>query len=94
MDPIQLNNSEQIQQFLSKIVLKGSGFCTDCLLAEVIEVGITYPDFFKAHGEDPDAQYNGKSPAWSTYHIRQGKKVYMVYGGGGKPRRTQFTETP
>jgi hypothetical protein len=94
MEPIQLNNSEQIQQVLSKIVLTGSGFCTDCLLADVIDVGITYPDFFKAHGEDPDAQYDGKSPAWSTYHIRQGKRVFMVYGGDGKPRRTQFTETP
>jgi len=94
MEPIQLNNSEQIQQVLSKIALTGSGFCTDCLWADVIDVGITYPDFFKAHGEDSNAQYDGKSPAWSTYHIRQGKRVFMVYGGDGKSRRTQFTETP
>ncbi len=94
MEPIQLNNPEQIQQVLSKISLTGQGFCTDCLFADVIDAGITYPDFLKAHGEDPDAHYDGQSPAWSTYHVRQGKKVFMVYGGEGKPRRTQITETP
>ena len=94
MEPLQLYNAEEIQQILSKILLKGLGFCTDCLYADVVEVGITHPDFLKAQGKDNDASYDGKSPAWGIYHVRQGKKVFMVYGGEGKPRRTQFTETP
>lgn len=93
-DPIILNDTEKISEFLTKIALSGEGFTTECLFAEVIDVGITYPDHLKASGEDPDAEYDGKSPAWAVYHIRQGKKVFMVYGGGGKPRRTQSTETP
>jgi len=94
MEPIQLYHTEEIQQALSKIALTGLGFCTDCLYADLIDVGITHPDFFKAHGKDPDALYDGLSPSWGIYHIRQGKKVFMIYGGEGKPRRTQFTETP
>jgi len=94
MEPIQLYHAEEIKQVLSKIILKGLGFCSDCLYADLIEVGITHPDFFKAQGKDADALYDGTSPAWGIYHIRQGKKVFMVYGGEGKPRRTQFTETP
>jgi len=77
-----------------KIALTGKGFATECLFAEVIDAGITYPDHLKATGEDPEASYDGKSPAWAVYHIREGKKVFMVYGGGGKERRTQVTETP
>ena len=92
--PIDLNDPEEIHQLLMKVALTGPGFNTECLLAEVIDVGITYPDHLKATGEDPDASYDGKSPSWAVYHIRQGKKVFMVYGGGGKPRRTQVTETP
>ena len=94
MDPIELNDPEAIQHLLTKIVLTGQGFTTECLLAEVIEAGLSYPDFLKASGEDSEASYDGKSPAWATYHIRQGKKVFMVYGGSGKARRTHFTETP
>lgn len=93
-DPIDLNDPEKISEFLTKISLTGKGFTTECLFAEVIDVGITYPDHLKATGEDPEAAYDGKSPAWAVYHIRQGKKVFMVYGGGGKERRTQTTETP
>ncbi len=94
VEPIELNDPERINQLLTNIALTGSGFKTECLLAEVIEVGITYPDHLKATGEDPQASYDGKSPAWAIYHVRQGKKVFMVYGGDGKPRRTQVTETP
>jgi len=93
-EPIEMNDPEKINQLLMKIALTGKGFITECLLAEVIEVGITYPDHLKASGEDPEASYDGKSPAWAVYHVRQGKKVFMVYGGGGKERRTQITETP
>jgi hypothetical protein len=94
MEPIELNDPEEIQQVLSKIVLTGKGFSTDCLLADVIDAGLTYPDFLKAHGTDPGAQYAGQSPAWATYHVRQGKRVFMVYGGDGNLRRTHLTETP
>ncbi len=91
---IEVNNPEEIQQILTHVVLKGKGFTTDCLLADVMEAGLSYPDFFKAHGEDPLAEYEGKSPAWATYHVRQGKRVFMVYGDGQTGRRTHFAETP
>jgi hypothetical protein len=92
--PIEINDPEEIEKILSQIVLKGKGFTTDCLLAEVIEAGLSYPDYFKAHGEDPLAEFEGKSPAWASYHVRQGKRVFMVYGDGQTGRRTHFTETP
>jgi hypothetical protein len=92
--PIEINDPEQIEKMLSQIVLKGKGFTTECLLAEVIEAGLSYPDYFKASGEDPLAEYEGKSPAWASYHVRQGKRVFMVYGDGQTGRRTHFTETP
>jgi len=94
MDPIELNDPEEIEKFLGKISLHGRGFCTDCLLADVFDAGLTYPDFLKASGSDPDARYGTESPAWATYHVRQGKKVFMVYGGGGGVRRTHTTDTP
>ena len=94
MKPIEINNPEEIERILSHIVLKGKGFTTDCLMADVLEAGLSYPDFFKASGEDPMAEYEGKSPAWATYHVRQGKRVFMVYGEGVSGRRTHFSETP
>ena len=94
MEPIELNDPEEIEQFLGKIALGGPGFCTDCLLSDVYEAGLTYPDFLRAHGSDPDARYGNLSPAWANYHIRQGKKVFIVYGGNGAPRRTHTTDTP
>jgi len=94
MEPIELNDPEEIQALLEQITLTGRGFCTDCLLADVFDAGLTYPDFFKAHGSDPDARYAGRSPAWANYHVRQGKKVFMVYGGNGAERRTHTTDTP
>jgi hypothetical protein len=94
MEPIEINNPEEIEKMLSHIVLKGKGFTTDCLMADVIEAGLTYPDFFKASGEDSLAEYQGKSPAWATYHVRQGKRVFMVYGDGLSGRRSHFSETP
>lgn len=94
MEPIELNDPAEIEQFLSKISFKGKGFTSDALLLEVYEAGLDYPDYLKAEGEDPDAVYDGKSPAWAKYHVRQGKRVFMVYGGAGKERRTHFSETP
>ncbi|HIE42110.1 MAG TPA: hypothetical protein EYP95_02525 [Nitrospinaceae bacterium] len=95
MKPIQINDPAEIEAFLGKIALTGKGFTSDCLLLEVFEAGLDYPDYLKAEGEeDPDASYDGKSPAWAKYHIRQGKRVFMVYGEPGKDRRTHFSETP
>ncbi len=94
MEAIQLNDPAKIQEFLIKISLTGDGFTTDALMVDVMDAGLDYPDFLKAEGEDPDACYDGKSPAWAKYHVRQGKRVFMVYGGVGEKRRTHFSETP
>jgi hypothetical protein len=94
MDPIELNDPEAIEALLGKISLHGRGFRTDCLLADVYDAGLTYPDFFKAHGSDPDARYGDQSPAWATYHVRQGKKVFLVYSETGRDRRIHTTDTP
>ena len=94
MQPIEINNPAEIEVFLSKIELTGKGFTTDCLLMDVFEAGLDYPDFLKAEGSDPGACYDGKSPAWAKYHVRQGKRVFMIYGGSGNKRRSHFSETP
>ena len=94
MQAIELNDPTEIEAFLSKISLSGAGFNTDCLLLDVYDAGLDYPDYLKAAGDDPDACYDGKSPAWAKYHVRQGKRVFMIYGGAGSDRRTHFTETP
>jgi hypothetical protein len=94
MKPIEMNNPAEIEVFLSKIELKGQGFTTDCLLMDTFDAGLDYPDYLKAEGVDENASYEGKSPAWAKYHMRQGKRVYMVYGEPGKDRRTHFSETP
>ncbi|MBT5028359.1 MAG: hypothetical protein HOL15_09175 [Nitrospinaceae bacterium] len=94
MKPIEMCDPAKIEVFLSKIQLQGRGFTTDCLLLDAYDAGLDYPDYLTAEGEDPDASYDGKSPAWAKYHMRQGKRVYMVYGEAGKDRRTHYTETP
>ena len=94
MQSIQINNPAEIEVFLSKIVLTGKAFTTECLLMDVFDAGLDYPDYLKAEGEDSNASYEGKSPAWAKYHMRQGKRVFMVYGEPGKDRRTHFSETP
>lgn len=94
MKPVQLNDPPKIQEFLSKISLRGEGFTTESLLLDVFDAGLEYPDFLTAEGNDPGAFYDGKSPAWAKYHIRQGKRVFMVYGGDKAARKTHFTETP
>ena len=90
----EINDPEIIQEILSRIKLTGDGFNTDCLLLDVLDAGLDYPDYFRMDGVDPNASYDGKSPAWAKYHIRQGKRVFMVYGGKGKERKSHFTETP
>ena len=94
MQPIELSDPAKIEEFLSKISLTGKGFTTECLLMDAYDAGLDYPDYLKAEGEDPDAVYDGKSPAWAKYHMRQGKRVFMVYGDKEKDRRTHFSETP
>ncbi len=94
MDELILTNSEEILQALSKVELKGKGFVSECLIAEVLDAGIATPDFFKATGTDPDAYYDGEPNAWSDYHVRESKKVFMVYGGAGKVRRSHIADTP
>ena len=94
MDAIELNDPTEIESFLSKVILSGDGFNSDCLLIDVYDAGLDHPDFLKAEGNDPDAYYDGNSPAWAKYHVRQGKRVFMVYGGSGGKRRTHFSETP
>jgi hypothetical protein len=89
---MELNDPAQIREFLSRIVLKGEGFTTDSLMGDVMDAGLDYPDFLRAEGEDAQAFYGGNSPAWAKYHIRQGKRVFMVYGG--RVRKTHFSETP
>ncbi len=94
MKPIELNDPAEIEEFLSKISFTGKGFTSESLLLQVFEAGLDYPDFLKAEGEDPGASYDGQAPAWAKYHIRQGKRVFMVYGGDKRERRTHFSETP
>ena len=93
MKDIELNDPIKIQEFLSQIALSGEGFTTESLLGDVFDAGLDYPDFLKAEGDDPQASFLGKSPAWAKYHVRQGKRVFMVYGSGSI-RRTHFSETP
>ena len=94
MDKIILNDSAAILNLLNDVALRGKGLQTECLLDNVLDAGFTHPDHFNAKGEDPDAYYQGKPNAWAVYHIRQWKKVMMVYGGGGRAWRFQITETP
>lgn len=94
MDELILTNSEEILETLSKIELKGEGFVSECLVSEVLDAGISAPDYFVAKGSDPDAYFDGKPNAWSNYHIRESKKVFMVYGGKGKARRSHIADTP
>ena len=94
MNSLELNDPIEIEAFLSKVSLSGLGFNTDCLLMDVYDAGLDYPDFLKAEGSDPAACYDGTSPAWAKYHIRQGKRVFMIYGRSGGKRRSHFSETP
>ncbi len=94
MKELILTNAEKILQTLSKIELKGDGFVSECLVGEVMDAGISNPDFFRATGEDSDAYYNGEAGAWSDIQVRESKKVFMVYGGSGKARRFHIADTP
>ncbi len=94
MKELILTNAEEILLTLSKIEFKGLGFVSECLVGEVMDAGISNPDFFKASGEDPDAYFDGTAMAWSDIQVRESKKVFMVYGGTGKTRRFHIADTP
>ncbi|MBT4375098.1 MAG: hypothetical protein HOD16_05345, partial [Nitrospina sp.] len=50
MNSLELNDPIEIEAFLSKVSLSGLGFNTDCLLMDVYDAGLDYPDFLKAEG--------------------------------------------
>ena len=89
-----MSNSDEIFEFLSHIALRGKGFTTESLLDAVLDFGFMEPTQFTADGTDPEAFYNEQPNAWATYHIREWKRVLMIYGGPGQARRYQITETP
>ena len=94
MNPVTMQNPDDILHFLAEVSLKGSGFITDCLLDYVLEEGFTEPIYLSTSGEDPDAFYQGQPNAWAVYQIREWKRVLTVSGGGGRERRVQIRETP
>ncbi|MBI3358841.1 MAG: hypothetical protein HY201_03830 [Nitrospirae bacterium] len=94
MEPITLTNSEEILRLLSHIALKGNGFTTECLVGDTMDAGLCEPDYLNASGTDPMAFYNGEPNAWAVYHVRQSKKVFMVYGGGSRHRTIHIADTP
>ena len=94
MDPITIQNPDEILNLLADVALRGKGFTTESLLDRVLDEGFMEPIYFNASGEDPDAFYKGQPNAWAIYQIREWKRVLTVSGGPGKERRVQITETP
>jgi hypothetical protein len=94
MNPLMVQNPDDILTVLAEVSLQGQGFTTECLLDYVLEEGFTEPIYLNATGEDPQAFYKGEPNAWATYQIREWKRVLTVSGGLGKNRRVQITETP
>jgi hypothetical protein len=94
MNPVTMQNPEEILTFLADVSLKGAGFTSDCLLDYVLEEGFTEPIFLNASGEDIDAFYRGAPNAWALYQVREWKRVLTISGGAGRARRVQITETP
>lgn len=94
MQPVTIQSTDDIFQFLAEVSLKGRGMTAESLLDRVLDEGFTEPIYFSATGEDPDAYYQGKPNAWAVYTIREWKRVMMVSGGPGQERRVQITETP
>jgi hypothetical protein len=94
MDRVSLADSNQILELLSHVALRGKGFATESLLDAVLDLGFTEPTQLTADGADPDAYYHERPNAWADYHLREWKRVLMIYGGPGRVRRYQITETP
>jgi len=94
LEKISLATSDQILELLSHVALRGKGFATESLMDAVLDFGFTEPTQLTADGVDPEAYYHGRPNAWANYHLREWKRVLMIYGGAGKVRRYQITETP
>jgi hypothetical protein len=94
LDRVSLASSDQILDLLSHVALRGKGFTTESLLDAVLDLGFTEPTQLTADGTDPEAYYHGQPNAWANYHLREWKRVLMIYGGPGQVRRYQITETP
>lgn len=94
MNPVTMQDPEEILKFLEDISLKGPGFTTDCLLDYVLDEGFTEPIYLNTSGEDPEAFYRGQPNAWAVYQVREWKRVLTISGGPGKERRVQIRETP
>lgn len=84
MNPITIQNSDDILDFLAEVSLRGKGFTTDCLLDYVLDEGFTEPIYLNASGEDPEAFYKNEPQAWAIYQIREWKRVLTVSGGPEK----------
>ena len=94
VNPVTLQNPDDILKLLADVSLHGAGFTTDCLMDYTLDEGFTEPIYLNASGEDPDAFYQGQPNAWAVYQIREWKRVLTISGGPGKERRVQIRETP
>ena len=94
MNPITIQNPDDILTLLADVALRGPGFATESLLDYVLEEGFTEPIYLSATGEDPLAFFKGQPKAWAVYQVREWKRVLTVSGGPGQERRARITETP
>ena len=94
MKPLIQTNTQEILDLLSHVTLKGDGFVTDCLVEDVLDAGLSEPDYLQLSGTDPNAFYNDEPNAWAVYHVRQGKVTFAVYGGENKHRSVHTSGTP
>jgi hypothetical protein len=94
VNPITVQNPDEILGMLADVTLRGRGFTTESLLEYVVEEGFTEPIFLSASGEDPTAFYKGQPNAWAIYQVREWKRVLTISGGPGQERRARITETP
>ncbi|MGE0642927.1 MAG: hypothetical protein AB7P24_04575 [Nitrospira sp.] len=94
MNPITIQDPDEILNILAEVTLRGTGFTTESLLDYALEEGFTEPIFLTASGEDPNAFFKGQPNAWAIYQVREWKRVLTVSGGSGQERRVRITETP
>jgi hypothetical protein len=94
MEPVSIADPQSILELLADVALKGEGVTTDNLMEYVMDEGFMDPTFLSAKGEDPEAYYKGQPYAWAVYQVREWKRVLVISGGPGRPRRMQITETP
>ena len=92
--PLTISDPEEILKVASEVALRGRGFTTESLLESLLDAGFTEPIYLSATGEDPNAFYQGTSPAWATYQVREWKRVFTVSIGSTGERHSRITETP